>query len=56
MSRGGYKGACNFPHEFEVCPECGKDVEKEWELVTAREKTKKKKRWWHAPEFFLEVQ
>ena len=24
MSRGGYKGACNFPHEFEVCPQCGK--------------------------------
>ncbi len=24
MSRGGYKGRENFPHEFEICPNCGK--------------------------------
>ena len=24
MSRGGYKGRENYPHEFEICPKCGK--------------------------------
>lgn len=24
MSRGGYKGRCNFPRVFEKCPKCGK--------------------------------